>query len=409
MKFFYQSRTKQGEEKKGIIEADSKKTALETLEKYGFYVTSLKEEEKKRLKKSINIKIPFLREVPQKEIVAFTRQLSVMFKSAIPPLQAIKAQSNQMKNHKFQEIILKMTQSIEMGSPLSQAFGLYPNVFNQFFVSMIKSGEATGKVADSLSYLADHLEEEYNFNQKVFGAMIYPAFIVFALLAAFVLAIFFIIPKMKDVLESFAGKLPWATRVILNLADFVMEGGWVIIIFFMVVVAVLPLILKKNKEVKIIYDKVILKLPILGKFFSKVYLVRFTENLSVLVSAGLPINQALNITHDIVGNTVYKKIIKDISDRVAKGEKISAVALKYPKNIPPFVTQMIATGEETGKMDETLMDAVRFYRQEIERTASNLTTIIEPVMIMVVGVAIAIFAVAIFIPLFKIGMGGMEG
>ena len=409
MKFLYQSRTKQGEEKKGIIEADSKKTALETLEKYGFFVTSLKEENQQRLKKNINIKIPFIKEVPQKEIVAFTRQLSVMLKSAIPPLQAIKAQSNQMKNQKFREILFRMTQSIEMGSPLSQAFGLYPNVFNQFFVSMIKSGEATGKVSDSLSYLADHLEEDYNFNQKVMGAMIYPAFIVFALVAAFFLAIFFILPKMKEILESFSGNLPWATKLILNLSDFIMGGGWVIIMFFIAVLAVLPVILKKNKEAKIIYDKVILKMPILGKFFSKVYLVRFTENLSVLISSGLPINQALNITYDIVGSTVYKKIIKEISDRVARGEKISAVVLEHQNRIPPFVTQMIATGEETGKMDETLMDAVRFYRQEIERTADNLTAIIEPVMIMVVGVAIAIFAIAIFIPLFKIGMGGMEG
>ena len=331
-----------------------------------------------------------------------------MLKSAIPPLQALKAQANQIKNPKMQEILWKMAQSVEMGSPLSQAFGLYPRVFNQFFVSMIKSGEATGKVADSLLYLADHLEEEYNFNQKVFGAMIYPAFILFALIAAFFLAIFFIIPRMKDILESFAGNLPWATKVVLSLSGFIMNGGWVIALFFMAVVAVLPIIMKKNKEVKAVYDRVVLKVPIVGKFLSKVFLVRFTENLSVLISAGLPINQALNITHDIVDNTVYKKVIKEIGERVSKGEKISVVAMENPNIIPPFVSQMISTGEETGKLDETLMDAVRFYRQEIERTADNLTAIIEPFMILVVGVGIAIFAVAIFVPLFRIGLGGME-
>ena len=408
MKFLYKARTKQGESKQGIIEANSRQTALETLEKHGFYVTSLDSQNKQGLKKNISIKIPFLREVPQKEIVSFTRQLSVMLKSAIPPLQALKSQANQIKNPKMQEILWKMAQSVEMGSPLSQAFGLYPKVFNQFFISMIKSGEATGKVADSLVYLADHLEEEYNFNQKVIGAMIYPAFIVFALVAAFFLAIFFIIPKMKDILESFAGNLPWATKLILSLSDFIMSGGWVIALFFMAVIAVLPVIMKKNKEVKAIYDKVILKVPLVGKFLAKVYLVRFTENLSVLISAGLPINQALNITHDIVGSTVYQKVIKEIGERVSKGEKISVVAMENPSIIPPFVSQMISTGEETGKLDETLMDAVRFYRQEIERTADNLTAIIEPFMILIVGVGIAIFAVAIFVPLFKIGMGGME-
>lgn len=409
MKFFYQSRSKDGASKKGVIEAESKKAALEALEKHGFYVTSLKQEATEKLKKDINIKIPFIREVSQKEIVAFTRQLSVMLKSAIPPLQALKAQANQIKNKRFQEILWRMTQSVEMGTPLSQAFGMYPKIFNQFFVSMVKSGEATGKVADSLLYLADHLEEEYNFNQKVMGAMIYPAFIMLALVAAFFLAIFFIVPKLKEILESFSGNLPWATKLIMGLSDFVKGGGWIGVFFIFGALAVLPAILKKNKEAKIIYDKLILKIPVMGKFFSKINLVRFTENLSVLISAGLPINQALSITHDIVGNTVYKRIIKDISDRVARGEKISSVALENPSYIPPFVTQMISTGEETGKLDETLMDAVRFYRQEIERTASNLTTIIEPVMILLIGIVIAIFAVSIFVPLFKIGMGGMTG
>ena len=409
MKFFYQSRSQSGESKKGVIEATSRKVALETLEKYGFYVTSLEQESTERLKKNINIKIPFLKEVPQKETVAFTRQLSVMLKSAIPPLQAIKAQANQIKNEKFQEILWKISQGVEMGTPLSQAFALYPKVFNQFFVSMVKSGEATGKVADSLLYLADHLEEEYNFNQKVRGAMIYPAFILFALVAAFLLAIFFIVPKLKEILESFSGNLPLPTRMIMGMSDFIKGGGWLVFLVVFGALAALPLILKRNKEVRVFYDKFILKIPVMGKFFAKVYLVRFTENLSVLISAGLPINQALNITHDIVGNTVYKGIIKEISEKVAKGEKISSVVVEHPNEIPAFVSQMIATGEETGKLDETLMDAVRFYRQEIERTADNLTTIIEPVMIMVIGVAIAIFAVSIFIPLFKIGMGGMEG
>ncbi|MDD5433436.1 MAG: type II secretion system F family protein [Candidatus Pacebacteria bacterium] len=407
MKFSYQARTKQGEVKKGTVEAASHKTALEILEKHDFFVTSLEEEKNKGLNLKINIRIPFLKEVPQKEIVAFTRQLSVMLKSAIPPLQALKALSNQTAHQRFQEILWRMAQSIETGSPLSQAFGLYPNIFDQFFVSMIKSGEATGKVADALVYLADHLERDYNFNQKVWGAMVYPAFIVVALIGAFLLAIFFILPRLKDIFMAFSGKLPWATRAVLSLSDFFRGGGLVFVLFFLAVAAFLPVIMKKNKNVKRIYDQAILFVPILGKFFSKIYLVRFTENLSVLVSAGLPINQALNITHDIVGNTVYQKIIKEISERVAKGERISAVVFEYPRYIPPFVTQMISTGEETGRMDDTLMDAVNFYRQAIERTAANLTTIIEPILILVIGIAIAIFAIAIFVPLFRMGLEGM--
>ncbi len=406
MRFSYQARTKQGENKKGVIEASSRKAALEILEKYGFYVTSLQE---LKSKTSIKIELPFLPSVSQKDLVAFARQFAVMLKSAIPPLQALKAQANQARNKKLQEVILKMAQGIETGSPLSQVFALHPKIFNPFFISIIKSGEATGKVADSLTYLADHLEREYNFNQKVRGAMIYPAFVVAVFIGAFFLTTFFIVPKLTEILKSFSGKLPLSTRIMMSLSGFVRQGGWVVILAVSVILFLSPLFFKRNKRTQPVYDKFVLRLPILGAFTAKVNLVRFAENLSVLISAGLPITQALSITRDIMTNSVYKNIIKKTEERVAKGEKISSVTVEYPRSVPSFVTQMIATGEETGRLEETLMDIVNFYRQETERTASNLTTIIEPILILIMGIGIAVLAVSIFIPLFKIGMGGTAG
>ncbi len=152
-----------------------------------------------------------------------------------------------------------------------------------------------------------------------------------------------------------------------------------------------------------------MKIPVLGDFYRKIYLTRFAENLSVLISAGLPITQALKITEDIVENSVYKKIIREAQEKVARGERISEVFRAYPEQVPSFISQMISTGEETGRLEETLMDVVNFYRQEIERTAANLTTILEPALILTLGIGIAILAVSIFIPLFKIGMGGFGG
>ncbi|MBM4177580.1 type II secretion system F family protein, partial [Candidatus Gribaldobacteria bacterium] len=154
------------------------------------------------------------------------------------------------------------------------------------------------------------------------------------------------------------------------------------------------------------YDKIILRLPVFGKFFRKVYLVQFAENLSVLMRAGLPITQAISITRDIVDNTVYKDILKEAEDRVSKGEKMSVVLEEKNKDVFPFVTQMVATGEETGRLDSVLIDVVNFYSAEIERTAANLTTLLEPFLILSLGVGIGVLAVAIFVPLFKIGMGG---
>ena len=169
---------------------------------------------------------------------------------------------------------------------------------------------------------------------------------------------------------------------------------------------VLYILLKKFKKVKVFYDRAIIKIPLINKFFKKVYLTRFCENLSVLIASGLPITQALNITKGIISNTVYKEIIAEAEKRVSRGEKISVILEQYHKEVFPFVTQMIATGEETGRLESILMDVVGFYRAEIERTTDNLTTILEPVLILVLGIGIAILAVSIFIPLFNIGMGG---
>ncbi len=239
--------------------------------------------------------------------------------------------------------------------------------------------------------------------------MIYPAFVVAVFIGAFFLTTFFIVPKLTEILKSFSGKLPLSTRIMMSLSGFVRQGGWVVILAVSVILFLSPLFFKRNKRTQPVYDKFVLRLPILGAFTAKVNLVRFAENLSVLISAGLPITQALSITRDIMTNSVYKNIIKKTEERVAKGEKISSVTVEYPRSVPSFVTQMIATGEETGRLEETLMDIVNFYRQETERTASNLTTIIEPILILIMGIGIAVLAVSIFIPLFKIGMGGTAG
>ncbi|MBZ9572782.1 type II secretion system F family protein [Patescibacteria group bacterium] len=404
MRFTYKARTKEGKMQRGTIEASSRKACLNILEKYGFYVTFLKETGKGGfLMGRIS-----LRRISPKDIVAFSRQFSVMLKSAIPPVEALRAQVAQTENPDFREKILKMAEVVETGSTLSQAFSLYhPEIFDPFFVNIVKSGEATGKVADSLTYLADHLEREYNLSQKIRGAMIYPGFVIVVFIAAFFLVTFFIIPRLIEVLEAFGGKLPLSTRLMISLSEFVRKGGWILIFLIFGALFFLPQYLKRAERSKKFYDRVSLKIPILGDFYKKIYLVQFCENLSVLIRAGLPITQALKITEGIIGSVVYKKIIRETQERVARGERISSVLSQYPEQIPTFVTQMTSTGEETGRLEQTLMNVVDFYRAEIERTTDNLTSILEPILIVVLGVGIGILAVSVFIPLFRMGFGGV--
>jgi len=403
MKFAYKARGKEGKEQKGVIEAGSKKKALELLEKHAFYVTSLRVESSGIFSKKLDLAIF----IAKKDIVIFTRQFSIMLKSAIPPLEALKAQISQTKNEQFRDKIISMAEMIETGGSLSRAFSLHPKIFDPFYVSIIKSGEATGKVAESLSYLADHLERSYALRSKIRSAMIYPGFVIMVFVGAFFLVTFFIIPRLTEILVAFTGDLPLSTRALMGMSDFTRKGGWVFILIGIGFLFIAPLILKRFKTSREIYDRFILRVPVLGPFKVKIYLTQFSENLSVLIAAGLPITQALTITREIVDSSVYKNIIEQAEKRVSRGEKMSIVFSGRKRHVPPFVVQMLATGEETGRLEETLMNVVKFYQDEIERTAENLTTILEPLLILTLGVGIAIMAVALFIPLFQIGMGGI--
>jgi len=405
MKFSYRARTREGKVQKGTIEAFSKKGALNVLEKYGFYVTFL--EETKKL--AFFQKDIFPQRISLKDITVFTRQISIMLKSAISPVEALRSQVSQADNQGFREKILKIAEMVETGTPLSQAFSTYPDIFDSFYVNCIKSGEASGKVADSLNYLADHLESEYNLKSKIKGAMVYPIVVVTASIAVFGLVMFYIIPRMTSVLENLSGELPASTKAIIFLSNFIKGGGWILIVAFLGSLFLIPEYLKRSEEGKKFYDKFSLQIPILGDFLKKVHISRFSENLSVLIEAGLPITQALKITRKIIGNSVYEEIIENTEKRVARGETISSVLSRYPKEIPSFLIQMILTGEETGRLEYTLKNVVDFYKGDIGRFVDNLTKIIEPVMIIILGIMVGILVISIFVPLYQLSSGGMGG
>lgn len=403
MKFYYQARTKEGRSQKGVIEASSQKSAIEVLEKYGLFITSLEDDKSRGF---LNKEIIFKSRVSRKDILMFARQVGAMLKSAISPLETLRTQVAQIGNSTLREQILGVAEALETGSTLSQAFGLYPKTFNDFFVSIIKAGEATGKVADSFVYLADHLEQDYNFRQKLISAMVYPCFVVAVFLGSGLIVVFFILPRLSEMFENMSGNLPMVTRVLIVFSVFMRKGGWVYCLAFFVCFIVVFALALRNPKSRRFLSGMLLNVPVVGGLLKKIYLTRFAENLSVLIRSGLPITQALKITREIVRQEDYREIIERTESRVARGEMISSVLVNYPKYFPPFVTQMVSTGEETGRLEKTLMDVVSFYRAEVERTTEKLPTIIEPVLIITLGVAVGFMAFAVFIPLFQVGLSG---
>ena len=402
MQFNYQARNKEGEVQIGMIEASGKEVAASLLQKFGLYVTLLEASEEKPIWAR---KIKLFERISRKEIVLFSRQLSILFKSEVPLLEALRTLSKQLKSP-FREEIMKIAEEIEGGTRLSQALSQHPKIFSPFFVGMVKSGEASGKLSEALLYLADHLEREYQLNSKIKGAMIYPVFLFGVLFLVGLVMIFYVLPQMTQVLKESGQELPLLTRFVIGFADF-LRTKWYLIILPVILIVFFVSRYIKTKEGKKSLDKFSLKVPLLGSFLKMINLARFAENLSTLISGGLPIAQALEITAEVVGNTSYKEIILETREAVRRGETISSVLEKYPQIVSPLVTQMTIVGERTGQLDNALKNVVDFYQKEVDRGVDNFLGLIEPILIVFLGLVIGGFLAAVLLPLYNLGGMGV--
>ena len=396
MKYIYQARSKEGKMETGTVEASSKEAAALLLQKYNIFVTSIREQTPLILRAE---NISFLNKVSKKDLAIFSRQLAVMVQSRVPITQSLKSLAVQTKNRGFKEKILKIAQLVEEGNPLSESFGTFPEVFNIFYVSLIKTGEASGKISESLYYLSDHLERESDISSQITGAMIYPIFVISVLLVVIPIVIIFLMPRLIDLLKETTVKPPAFTQMMIDFYGFISNYGWILLAGFFLLVLFL-IYYFTTKEGKKRYDELSLKLPLIGGFLKKTFLIRFAENISTLIAAGLSINNALKITRDTVGNFVYQKILTETEERVSQGEKISAVLVKYPDYAPPFVVQMIQVGEETGTLDKNLMEIVNFYNKELKRAVETFTALLEPVLIIFLGIVVAFLAISVLEPLY---------
>ena len=396
MKFNYQTRTKKGEIRSGQVEASSREAAASFLQKHGLYVTFLEE----AIPPIYARRIKFFEKISQKDLVLFSRQLAIMFKSKVPLVESLRVLSQQTDNPDFKEKIMKISEEVEGGTALSNALENFPEVFSSFYIAMVKSGEVSGKLSEVLNYLADHLERKYHLTAKTKGALLYPSLIVFVVILVLLLMIFFVIPQLAEVLTTEKEALPWITMFVINSSAFVRDWGWALFIILVLFVAGFLRYYRTDRGQRF-FDREFVKFPLLGPFFKMINVARFAENLSTLISGGLPIAQALETVGDIISNTAYKEVIFKMRDEVRKGVPISAVLSRNPDLFPPVFIQMVLVGEKTGTLDSTLMNIVDFYQKEIDRMIDNALSILEPVLILVLGLVVAGLMLSILMPLYK--------
>jgi len=397
MKYSYQARSKEGKIEMGTVEASTKEAAAALLQKYNIFVTSLKAESQRSL---LFKKLAFSTKISKKDLAIFSRQLAVMIESRVSVTQSLTGLAAQTSKENFKEKIIKISQLVDEGNSLSAAFSYYPETFSVFYISLIKTGEASGKIAESLYFLSDHLEREHDIESQIRGAMIYPIFVVSVLIVVIMIVMFTVMPRISDLLKQTAVNPPVFTVMMLNFYDFLSHYGWIVALGFFVMVGFIIYYFRTEKGKKV-YDKLSLSLPVAGEFFKKIYLIRFTENLATLISAGLSINSALKITKDTIDNYVYRQIVSETEKGVSEGEKISTILVKHSEYIPPFVVQMVEVGEQTGKLDKNLMEVVNFYQKEVKRSIDTFIALLEPILIIFLGAIVALLAISVLAPLYE--------
>lgn len=394
-KWSYKARNKEGKIETGTIDASSKEAAAVLLQKYNMFVTSLDEV---IVRKSLN-DIQLFAKISKKDLAIFARQLAVMLESRVPVIQSLSSLAAQTKKPNFKKTITEVAGLVEEGIPLSEAFAHYPKIFDSFFVSLVRSGEISGKISETLYYISEHLEREHELVAQVRQAMIYPAFTITILFIVVNIIIVFLLPKIQELIRQSSTAPDGFTAFTLNFYTFLGNSWWLIMLIFLSCVTGLVFYFKSKLGRKN-FDKLSLKIPFLGDILRKVFLARFCGNIATLMIAGISINRALKITEDTVNNIVYKNIISQVEKKVSEGEKISSVLVQYPDYFPSFVIQMIKVGEETGKLDKTLQEIVNFYQKEVKQSIELFLTLLEPMLIIFLGGVVGLLAISVFAPLY---------
>ncbi|MEA2098066.1 MAG: type II secretion system F family protein [Patescibacteria group bacterium] len=399
MKFKYKAVSASGIEQLGKIDAVSKERAIELLQKHKLVIISI--QEIKELFSFESFSTIFHR-VNHKKIVIFSKELSILLMAGVSLAESLRIQYEQEKSVYFKEQIFKISNMVEDGVPFSVALSRFPNIFSNLFVNIVRSGEESGKMQESLLHLSDYIEKQYLLTSKVKSALIYPAVIFGGFIIVGVAMMIFVVPQLVSIFDGTDQELPLPTKVLIFVSDFMQHN----IILIILVAGILLYAIKKyvgTASGKSKVDTLILKLPQFSPIFKKFYVARFSKNLSMLISSGVPIMNALQISGDVVGNTVYQKIIYNSVDEVKIGGSI-AYSFERSDQLPPLVTKMIRVGERTGKLDVVLKDIAEFYTKEVDIATDGLTAIIEPIMIFVLGGAVAILIASILMPIYQMTM-----
>lgn len=393
----YYARDKEGKEVSGKMEARSTQFVAETLQSKGLNIIRIEEELGFTIDKLNEIN---LGGVPIKEKVIFMRQLATMTGAGLALTQALSILEAQATNPLFKRTISNVLADVQGGKSLTEAFRSSREVFDEITLNLLEAGEMSGNLENILERLATELEAQKKLKDKIKGAMIYPAIILVVIIGVVVLMMFVLIPAMADIYSEFGAELPWVTRFLISMSNFFLNYWWLIIIIGSIAFVLWKSFAESPKGKKAI-DKVWMKAPIFGSIVVKIQIAQFTRILSLLLKSGLSIVKALELTAGSLTNTIFKDAVLEAKLEVEKGVPI-ALPIARAKVFPLLLSQMIAVGEESGELDKVLEKVAQYYNEEVDAATSNITALMEPLMLLLMGGVIAFIALAVYMPMFNL-------
>lgn len=394
--FTYNAVNREGKRISGVLEKDSKESAIEELKLKGYYVLNINIEKESVLRKEIE----FGKIIKLEELVVFTRQLATIIKAGVPILDCVYILKEQTTNKRFKRVLIDIEKKLRSGESFSYALESYPKVFPAMFINMVKAGETAGNLDETLTSVADFYEKENNTRKKVKSALTYPIIVGIIAILVTIFLLVSIVPNFVEMYAEYGAELPLATRTVINTSDFIINF-WYLFVILIIAIVLAVYLFNRTEKGKYYLDYYKLKIPIFGKLIHKSLIARFSRTLGSLIKSAVPILESLTMVSQVVSNEAIAKPIREAKDSLRQGESLHEPLEKHWV-FPPLLTRMVAIGEETGSLEEMLNKVADFYESDVDTLTDQLKALIEPLLIVFLAVVVGIIILAIITPMFGI-------
>ncbi|HQT82541.1 MAG: hypothetical protein B7W98_01600 [Parcubacteria group bacterium 20-58-5] len=397
MLFSYHAIDKDGHEREGTIEAPSKEVAVSALQRRSLIISAIESSEKRSL---LEMNFTFLGRVSNKDVVILSRQIATLFEAQVSALRVFRLLASEVENKQLATVLSTVGDDLQGGSPISKALARHPKVFSTFYVNMVRAGEESGKLSETFNYLADYLDRSYDLISKAENALIYPIFVIAVFFAVMALMLTLVIPKISAVLVDSGQPIPVYTGIIIGFSNFLVHYG-IFVLIALIAGGFYLWQLGKTENGKLVLDGLKLNVPYIGDLYEKLYLSRIADNFSTMLLSGVSVIEAIDITAAVVGNSVYERVLHDVGADVKGGSSISD-ALGRHSEMPGIMVAMTKVGEETGELGKILTTLAKFYNREVSTAVDTLVDLIEPIMIVLLGLGVGVLLAAILLPIYNL-------